>query len=432
MVKRLKKRFMLISVLSVFAALVVLVSAMNIINYRKLIQESDEELQAFYYEEMSIPAEYDDILVDDSVITGYSSTVIIGDVNEIGIPESSQSIMIVSGSNRTYYAEFDPELNMTVLRSTMFGYTTEEYKDYSIQAIKSGKKKGFVGDFRFSVMSYEDGSYRVDCCNVSESLHNFRNFLGISIGVSAAGLLVLSVILFFVSDKAIRPIVESYEKQKRFITDAGHEIKTPLTIIRADADALEMDIGYGNEWVSDIRKQTIRMNELTNNLILLSKMEETNLAVVSEPVQFNKVVEDQTGSFKSVAEGCDIKMNIDTEDTTVKGDKKMLTQLVSILMDNAVKYCPDHKGIDVKLTSDQKNAILEITNDTKDNIKEDNLKNLFDRFFRTDSSHNSETGGHGIGLSIAKAITDSHKGKITAEKRKDYSITFKVLLPLGT
>lgn len=173
MVKRLKKRFMLISVLSVFAALVVLISAMNIINYRKLIQESDEDLQAFYYEEMYIPAEYDDILVDDSVITGYSSTMIIGDVNEIRIPESSQSIMIVSGSNRTYYAEFDSELNMTVLRSTMFGYTTEEYKDYSIQAIKSGKKKGFVGDFRFSVMSYEDGSYRVDCCNVSESLHNF-------------------------------------------------------------------------------------------------------------------------------------------------------------------------------------------------------------------------------------------------------------------
>ena len=123
-------------------------------------------------------------------------------------------------------------------------------------------------------------------------------------------------------------------------------------------------------------------------------------------------------------------MDIDVTDTIVKGDTKMLTQLVSILMDNAVKYCPDHKTIEVTLAHDQKNAVLEITNDTKEDIKDDALKHLFDRFFRTDSSHNSKTGGHGIGLSIAKAITDSHKGKITAEKRKDYSITFKVSLPL--
>ena len=429
MVKRLKKRFMLISLLSVFAALIVLVASMNIINYRKLVSDSDRILVADTTADYTLPEEYDDVLEDSSIITGISS-ITVSDGSSFNISGGNDQLFVFMGSNKIFSAHIDPDMNMTTLRSTLFGYSESQYEEYAVKAVKSGKERGFVDDFRFKVKPDPDGGYEVVCCNVSESLNNFRNFLEISIGVSVAGILVLAVILFFVSDKAIRPIVESYEKQKRFITDAGHELKTPLTIIRADADALEMDIGDGNEWVSDIRKQTIRMNELTNNLILLSKMEETHLTRAVETVQLHDVVEEQSRSFKAVAESCGVDMNVDVTDTIVKGDTKMLTQLVSILMDNAVKYCLDHKSIDIKLMHDQKNAILEITNDTKEDIKEESIKHLFDRFFRTDSSHNSETGGHGIGLSIARAIVDSHKGKITAEKRTDYSITFKVLLPL--
>ncbi len=429
MVKRLKKRFMLISVLSVFIALVVLISAMNIINYRKLIKDSDSVLDGGDNGIISVSGSLDDD-EEHGVIAGYSSSIILGDAELISEKDPSASFILMLTASRTFYAHLDGDMNMLGLNSTLFGYTNEDYRTFATEAIQSGRERGFVGDFRFKVESDGDNGYFVMCYDVSESIHNYSNFLKISIGVSATGLLILSVILYFVSDKAIRPIVDSYEKQKRFITDAGHELKTPLTIIRADADALEMDIGDGNEWVSDIRKQTMRMNELTNNLILLSKMEETHLSSVMETVDLHDVVEEQSRSFKAVAESCDVEMKVDAEDTVVKGDTKMLTQLVSILMDNAVKYCPDHKSIDIKLIHDQKHAILEITNDTKEDIKEESLKHLFDRFFRTDSSHNSETGGHGIGLSIARAIVDSHKGKITAEKRKDYSITFKVLLPL--
>ena len=260
MVKRLKKRFMLISLLSVFAALIVLVASMNIINYRKLVSDSDRILVADTTADYTLPEEYDDVLEDSSIITGISS-ITVSDGSSFNISGGNDQLFVFMGSNKIFSAHIDPDMNMTTLRSTLFGYSESQYEEYAVKAVKSGKERGFVDDFRFKVKPDPDGGYEVVCCNVSESLNNFRNFLEISIGVSVAGILVLAVILFFVSDKAIRPIVESYEKQKRFITDAGHELKTPLTIIRADADALEMDIGDGNEWVSDIRKQMKRTGE---------------------------------------------------------------------------------------------------------------------------------------------------------------------------
>lgn len=417
MVKRLKKRFLAITMLSVFIVLLILNVAVNTLNYKKMIDDCDSDL--------SVLVEVSDI--ENTIYmtqgmelseTGTSGTVFGGNIFIEGLERMHVSVQL------------DKDMKIENVWSNVIGLSSPNIVELAQRAIGSGKEAGFVDNYRFIVRETWNGGWYVSFVDVSESLHSFNSFLTISIAVSLACMVVLSVILFFVSDKAIRPIVESYEKQKRFITDAGHELKTPLTIIRADSDALEMEIGEGNEWVSDIKKQTIRMNELTNNLILLSKMEETNLARVSEPVELGPIVEDQAGSFRAVAESCDINMNIDADDITVKGDKKMLSQLVSILADNAVKYCPEHKSIDISLKGDQKNAIMEITNDTKEDIKNDSLKHLFDRFYRTDSSHNSSTGGHGIGLSIAKAITDSHKGKITAEKRRDYSITFKVILPL--
>lgn len=417
MVKRLKKRFLAITMLSVFIVLLILNVAVNTLNYKKMIDDCDSDLS---------------VLIE---VSNIENTIYMTQGTELSETGTSGTVfggnIFIEGLERMHVSvQLDKDMKIENVWSNVIGLSSPNIVELAQRAIGSGKETGFVDNYRFIVRETWNGGWYVSFVDVSESLHSFNSFLTISIAVSAACLIILSVLLFFVSDKAIRPIVESYEKQKRFITDAGHELKTPLTIIRADADALEIDIGDGNEWVSDIRKQTIRMNELTNNLILLSKMEETHLARAVETVKLHDVVEEQSRSFKAVSESCDVKMDIDVTDTIVKGDTKMLTQLVSILMDNAVKYCPDHKTIEVTLTHDQKNAVLEITNDTKEDIKDDALKHLFDRFFRTDSSHNSKTGGHGIGLSIAKAITDSHKGKITAEKRKDYSITFKVSLPL--
>lgn len=417
MVKRLKKRFLAITMLSVFIVLLILNVAVNTLNYKKMIDDCDSDLS---------------VLIE---ISNIENTIYMTQGTELSETGTSGTVfggnIFIEGLERMHVSvQLDKDMKIENVWSNVIGLSSPNIVELAQRAIESGKETGFVDNYRFIIRETWNGGWYVSFVDVSESLHSFNSFLTISIAVSAACLIILSVILFFVSDKAIRPIVESYEKQKRFITDAGHELKTPLTIIRADADALEIDIGDGNEWVSDIRKQTIRMNELTNNLILLSKMEETHLARAVETVKLHDVVEEQSRSFKAVSESCDVKMDIDVTDTIVKGDTKMLTQLVSILMDNAVKYCPDHKTIEVTLAHDQKNAVLEITNDTKEDIKDDALKHLFDRFFRTDSSHNSKTGGHGIGLSIAKAITDSHKGKITAEKRKDYSITFKVSLPL--
>jgi signal transduction histidine kinase len=160
-------------------------------------------------------------------------------------------------------------------------------------------------------------------------------------------------------------------------------------------------------------------------------MEEDRPRLMPEDVDLQKIINEHVTFFRSMAESCDITMTVNADPVHVNGDPKMLDRLISILMDNSVKYCPDHKNIDITCSNSGKKVRFEITNDTEDDIGREAIKHLFDRFYRTDSSHNSETGGHGIGLSIAKAITDAHRGSITAEKRKGNSITFIVTLPVS-
>ena len=250
-----------------------------------------------------------------------------------------------------------------------------------------------------------------------------------SITVVWAGLLAVFLLLLILSKRIVRPVAESYEKQRRFITDAGHELKTPLTIIGADTDLLELDLGE-NEWLDDIKRQTKRLTGLTQDLIYLARMDEEQPQL--QPIEFplSDMAEELGQSFQNLAAAQSKQFLTEIQPMlSLTGDEKAIRQLMSILLDNAVKYTPEGGRISFALKKEGRSIRLSVSNDTAVPMEKGVLDRLFDRFYRTDQSRNSSTGGYGLGLSIARSIVSAHKGKIRAENSGGNNLTITASLP---
>ena len=233
--------------------------------------------------------------------------------------------------------------------------------------------------------------------------------------------------MLLLSKRAIKPIADSYEKQKHFITDAGHELKTPLTVISASADVLEMTQGE-NEWTQSIRNQVVRLTELTNSLVSLARMDEHDSKLLMTDFSISDAVTESLEPFSRLAsqQGKHVEMNIQ-KNISFDGNEESIRKLVGILIDNAIKYSGEKGEIAVTLKSVSRGPMLQMKNSV-DEISKGNHDELFERFYRGDASRSSEIGGYGIGLSIAKAIVCAHKGKITARSEDGKSLLISVLL----
>ena len=301
-------------------------------------------------------------------------------------------------------------------------------EDYAREVWASGKDSGFRGDYRFVLTREEDG-IRVIFLDCGRNLSSFRTTLLASVGVSLLGLGAVLVLLILFSGWIVKPVAESYEKQKRFITDAGHEIKTPLTIISADADLLELECGE-NEWLTDIRRQAERLTGLTNDLIYLSRMDEEQPRL--QPIEFplSDVTEEVVQSFQAPARAQKKELTMELRPMLAfTGDEKAIRQLVSVLLDNAVKYAPEGGTISVRLEKEGRGVKLSVTNSTVRPVEQEELNCIFDRFYRADQSRSSAAGGYGLGLAIARSIVAAHKGKIRADSAGDQLLTISVVLP---
>lgn len=235
--------------------------------------------------------------------------------------------------------------------------------------------------------------------------------------------------LLILSKRIVRPVAESYEKQKQFITDAGHELKTPMTIISADADLAEMECGE-NQWISDIRRQAQRLTDLTNDLIYLSRMEEEQPKLQRIDFPLSDVTEEMAQSFQALAKSQEKEFTLHIQPMiSFTGDEKAIRQLLSILLDNALKYSPAGGQLKLVLEKQGRSIVLLVSNTSAQPIEQDKLPHLFDRFYRTDQSRSSQTGGYGLGLSIARSIVLAHKGKIRAESGDGRTLTIMIYLP---
>jgi signal transduction histidine kinase len=264
--------------------------------------------------------------------------------------------------------------------------------------------------------------------DVENSLEDFFDIVNLSIIFVVLGVVLFIFLIVILSGKVIKPFIDNYENQRNFIADAGHDLKTPITVIEADAEVLKMKFGDDNEFLNDIFLQSSRLKQLTEDLIYLSKLDENpDYEMIEFPL--SDVITEICQSFESVAKTQKKEMTITIEPhLSFKGNQKNMERLVNILLDNAVKYSSDHGKIDVSLERQKKFIVLTVYN-TVDHISKEELPKLFDRFYRSDQSRNSETGGYGIGLSVAKSVVEAHKGKINATTSDEKSLVMIVILP---
>ena len=226
--------------------------------------------------------------------------------------------------------------------------------------------------------------------------------------------------------EGVKPTIESDLKQKQFITNAGHELKTPLSVISANAEILEMEIGE-NEWIDSINSQVIKLNQLTKDLILLSRMSESSMKIIFNQFNISEALFDTISSFNPLLESHKFKISSSIEENVVlNGNEELIRQVFSLLIDNAIKYADDDY-ISITLKKENKNIIFTISNKSN-HFELGKHDELFERFYRPDQSRNSDAGGSGIGLSIVKSIVETHKGKISAECLKGNILEFKITL----
>lgn len=307
----------------------------------------------------------------------------------------------------------------------------DDVEDYVNRALEKKGSRGFIGIFRYYVTEDESGC-RVSFLDCGRKLEAIFTFAFWSLAMSFLGYVAVSIVLMTVAHRIMRPVAQSYEKQKRFITDAGHELKTPLAIIRANADLLDMEFGE-NESIEEIRKQTVHMSELTADLVFLARMEESNQTYLTMTnFGLSEIIEECACGFERLAAASDKTLAINVEQgLLVNGNAKALRQLCSILLDNAIKYSPSGSTVAVSLSKKGRYAALTVVNATATLISEKDLEFLFDRFYRTDSSRNSKTGGNGIGLSIAKSVVEAHGGRISASLPAEDHLQITASIPLA-
>ena len=311
--------------------------------------------------------------------------------------------------------------------SSIAAITETEAKEIVSSLFSAGKTDGYYGDYKYSVTNTNDGNEIYILLDCSRDLSNFRNFLKTSALISLAGYALAVVLVILFSGIVMKPVAETYRKQKQFITDANHELETPLTVINASCEVMEMD-GGETEWTTTIKQEVARLKELTDKLVFLSRMDEEDKKIIMTDFSLSEVAEDAIKPYfaEARADGKTLKAEID-ENLTVKGEPSMIKSLFSLLLDNAVKYSEDESEIRIKVKPAGKNCKIIVENDT-DGVQKGDLGILFERFYRTDKSRNSETGGHGIGLSVAKAIVEKHNGKITAFSEDGKKITFTAIV----
>ena len=309
-------------------------------------------------------------------------------------------------------------------------YTEQEMLSIAEEVFDSGKTSGSTHYYQYRVIDKADGTQAAVFLNCESKYSEIDSLALISLGACVVGILLSLLLVSLLSKKAIKPMMDNIEQQKRFITDAGHELKTPLTVISANMDVLSMDIGE-NEWVHGTQKQVANMRKLVNELVYLSRMDEADSHLEKSEVNLSNIVRDVAEPFEGMAEFNGKNLILDVaNDLMINGDEAALRRLVSTLCDNAVKHAPEDSDILITLSRVGKNIIFTTENAVKEPLSEEALDHLFDRFYRGDESRSKEENtGFGIGLSIARAITEKHSGNIKAMITENGRLKITCALP---
>lgn len=398
MESKLRKKFILICMSTISIVLFLVLAVMNITNYHQILVRSEETITLLAENDGEFPTTLTRNFERLNVESPYSTrffTLKINNDSEIIFSDTSKIQSITQ--------------------------ETASHLGYRIISLKNST--GFVHTFRFKVIEQPYGFLLIfiDCY---EEIEFLKSFLNASILMYLNILLAIFILILIFSKRAIAPIIESNYQQQQFITDISHELKTPLSIIKVNTEVIEMENGQ-TQWSDSIHNQITRLNELIQYLISLTKLEEENTQVKNKFL-VSSILEDVVPSFKLLASNKNMNIVCSSEDMKpYLGDEQSLKLILSILMENAIKYGSENTDIKIHIKGNRNKCILTAENKAE-NLKIGDYSQWFQRFYREDTSRNSQSSGFGIGLAMAYSIVEKNHGKISAKSHDGQSVIFKI------
>lgn len=436
MIKKLRRQFIGGALISIFVVLSAILFVGNMILYNSVNSRSDNKLKMILNNGGTFPQKgmkmkyHSTRIQNDNISETITQTHVYEEGNGYS-KEKDDNILDIrfeiddpTRLDTMYFSVvFDSKGNI-VNTNSISPFLQEYATSLASDIYKGNTDKGLVDGYKYQVGSYGEGKIIafVDCARDISAINLLRN---ISVSILGISMIVTFVISSLFSKVALRPVEESYNKQKRFITDASHEIKTPLAVIDANTDILEMENGE-SEWTKSTKNQIARLTKLTNSLVSLARMDEGNLALEMEEFSLSNLILEEYENYIPLAMMKNKKMEEKIEkNVKFVGNEQYIRQMIGIFLDNAIKYSADDSVIELSLSAKRKIVIRNMAVGLK---KDKNYNELFERFYRMDSSRNSSTGGYGIGLSLAKSIILMHKGKVSARSVGDDIMEFEISL----
>lgn len=447
-IKRLRRKIVLISIVAVFLSLLALVFAINYAHYLQvdanlhnaLAEIASEDDVDFDASQRFQGGEIDQQLPRQSAEDNQQA---MGqDGMQAPDPELDDLKHMEHGgrkSARTQYGSrffcvFVAEDGSMFVKSREDGELTDEYaRQLAQSALGLGRSEGYLDDYKFLVDESKDQEkvYFLDCTTDLDALRQLR---AVALIVGGCAFVIASLFMVRLSGLIVRPLQESARKQKQFVADAGHELKTPLSVIATNMDILEEDLAdqpEEKEWIDSTNRQVSNMRQLVNDLIVLSKMEEQEDDIVRCEVSLSDTAYEciQTFSQLAISQGKTIVTSID-EDVRVRGDEPAIRQLMQILVDNAIKYATGDGTILIEVSKTGRTALFATRNDWEHDVDSHELSTLFDRFVRGEQSRDRSGGkvGYGLGLSIARAIAEKNDVRLEVDEDDVGRIVFRALM----
>ena len=445
MIKRLKRKYIFIVMIAVTVVLSIIITAINIASYTAvnsqleekltLIVENEGKMPDFPLPEMPSDDEDENVDGEENTETGDSAdSTGKNDKDKDKDKEKEEEEDVrqhmspeTPFETRYFTVKFNTDGTVSSVDTTKIAAVDANMAEkYAKEIFESESSRGYFETYKYMRGTAEDGSILYVFLDANRELKSVRSFIAASVGITLIGIVMIFILVVLLADFTLKPITESYEKQKRFITDAGHEMKTPLTVISANAEVIEMENGE-SQWTEGIKSQVSKLASLTEKLVILSKMEE---GIKLEMIDFSvsEALYEVSDQYKSIAMSRGVSFNLNIDDgARINGNEVEIRRCLTLLLDNAFRYVNEGGVVDVSAHKVVNGVELKFTNTTS-GVQKGSLDRWFDRFYRTDLSRNSDTGGSGIGLSVVQAIVQAHGGSIHAYSDDGETVEFTVNL----
>ncbi len=399
MVKRLQKKFVILTAVISLIVLLVIVTLINVVNYTSIMNNSDYLLE---------------LLAKGDLMSAEGSLP----------PERLPKEIEFTTRFFVVRSDFDYDIDFVDVRK-ISSVSTQQAVDYATAVNSEELTFGTIDNFRFMKTPTANG-YTYIFLDIESDIIGFNRYLLYSALIMLGAIICVVILSCVFSRWAIAPIALGYEKQKRFITDVNHEFKTPLAIIRANCDVLEYKHGE-DEWIDGVKVQIDKLNMLVENLISLSKLDEVQDVGIKSDFSLDEALAETLGEFSSALQQRNlvVQKNI-SKNVSINSTETTIRKLFSILIENAIKYSTESSVISVELLQKGNKKVFTINNECN-GVAQGKHDNWFDRFYRMDESRSDDTSGFGIGLSIAKSICENSGAKIFAESKNDNEITITVI-----